>query len=293
MKNPSIFFADSKPFTQLVGLCLLLLMGFIFVVALQMCFAVPQPNDPTTIRINLLWQACSQICIFLIPTLVFAKLFHGSLSRFFHMDFHGRKWLLGLISIVILLVLTPLIDWLTYWNEQWQLDSMWEYLRQQSVRSEELTQKLLSLSSPVDLMLQLLLVALVPAICEEFFFRGALQQILQAWFRNMHVAVVVTALLFSLAHGDVNGLVPRFVLGLLLGYFFASSGSIVVNICAHFFNNAMVVVLYYLYHNQQIFIDPSEPLFFSWTTTIISGLSALMLFIVYFTKILQANRPKK
>ena len=132
----------------------------------------------------------------------------------------------------------------------------------------------------------------LPAVCEEFFFRGAFQQILQRWFGNMHVAVVATSVVFAVAHGDVYGLMPRFILGLLLGYLFTLSGSIVVNICAHFFNNTMVVLLYYLFRRQQIYLDPTEPLFFSWSTTIICGLTALMLFILYFTKIITKETTK-
>ncbi len=293
MKNLSIFFADSKPFNQLVGLCLLVLIGFILLVALQLVVTIPQPTDAASIRLNLLWQGLSQLVLFLLPTLTFAWLFHGSPARYLHIDLHGRKWFLGFVAIVILLVLIPIVDWVTYWNEQWQLGSMEETMRQLSQRSETLTQQLLSLTTPGDLLLQLVVVALAPAVCEEVFFRGGLQQVLQRWFGNIPVAIVVTALVFSLSHGDLYGFVPRFILGLLLGYFYVASGSIVVNICAHFFNNAIVVVLYYLYHRQLIFIDPSEPLFFSWTTTIISGLSGLMLYLVYFTKILQKEHPKK
>lgn len=270
-----------------------MLFGFILLVALQMAVTVPNPSDAASIRFNLLWQGLSQLVLFLLPTLVFAWLFHGKPARYYSVNLQGRKWFLALVAIVILLVSMPIIDWITYWNDQWHLGSLEEPMRQMSQKSETLTQQLLSLTAPGDLLLQLLVVALIPAVCEELFFRGGIQQILQRWFGNVHVAIVVTALVFSLSHGDLYGAVPRFVLGLLLGYFFAFSGSIVVNICAHFFNNAMVVVLFYLYHRQLVFIDPSEPLFFSWTTTIISGLSGLMLFMVYFTKILQKETPKK
>lgn len=269
-----------------------MLVGFFLVVALQMVLPTPQPVSATAIRLTLLWQACSQVCIFLLPTLAFARLFHGESAKFLRLDLHGRKWLLGGISIAILLLLLPITDWLTYWNEQWHMGTLEEFFRSQSQKSKELTNSLLSLTSPFDLVLQLLIVALLPAVCEEFFFRGAFQQILQRWFGNMHVAVVVTSMAFAVAHGDVYGLMPRFILGLLLGYLFTLSGSIVVNICAHFFNNAMVVLLYYLFHRQQIYLDPTEPLFFSWSTTIICGLAALMLFILYFTKIITKETTK-
>lgn len=292
MKNVSIFFVSTKPFSQLLGLCFLLLLGFIMVVGLQLWLPMSQASTPGAIRFNLLWNGFSQVLIFLLPALVFAWLFQGTPTRFFNLDFVGRKWLLALVGIVVLLLLIPINDWLTYWNQQWHFGTLDEAFRQQSEQSMQLTQQLLSLTSPGDLLLQLLVVALMPAVCEEFFFRGCLQQVLHRWFGNLHVAVVVTAVIFSLAHGDMYGFVPRLVLGLLLGYLFALSGSILVNVCAHFFNNAMVVVLYYLYHRGLVPMDPSEPLFFSWTTTIICGLAGLMLFLVYFTKIVQKD-PKK
>ncbi len=267
--------------------------GFILMVALQLVVSVPQPVDASSIRFYLLWQGISQLVMFLLPTLVFAWLFQEGPVRYLHVDLHGCKWFLGFVAVVILLLLMPFIDWVTYWNEQWQLGPMEEFFRQMTQKTELLTQQLLSLDSPGDLLLQLLVVALLPAICEEVFFRGGIQQILHRWFGNVHVAVVVAALIFSLSHGDLYGVVTRFVLGLMLGYFFAFSGSIVVNVCAHFFNNAIVVVLYYLYHRQLVFLDPSDSQFFSWSTTIICGLAALMLFLVYFTKILPKKSPKK
>ncbi len=272
---------------QLGGLCFFMLAGFVLTVAIQLLAPPPAAEGPSAVRLNLLWQACTQVCIFLVPSIAFAWLFHGNAARYLCADFHGRKWVLGLIAMVVLLLLTPLNDWLTYWNEQWQMGQWEELLRGQWRKYGELTQKLLSLDSWPDLLLQLLVVALLPAVCEEVFFRGALQQVLQRWLGNKHIAVLVTALLFALAHGDVYGLVPRFGLGVLLGYLFALSGSIVVNVCTHFFNNAMVVILYWLYHQQTIFFDPSEPYLFPWVTTTVCTLAAMMLFLVYFAKFRQ------
>lgn len=292
MKKISVFFVDSKPFSQLVGLCLLLLFGFLMVVGMQILQPMSQSPAPGAIRFNLMWQGCSQLLIFFVPALLFAWLYQRRPAEYLGLDLQGRKWLLALVGVVVMLLLVPINDWLTYWNEQWQMGSVEEVLRRQSQQSKELTQQMLSLTSPGDLCLQLLVVALLPAVCEEFFFRGCLQQVLQRWFGNRHVAVVVTAVIFSLAHGDVYGFVPRLVLGLLLGYLFVFSGSMLVNAFVHFFNNAMVVVMFYLNHRELVLIDPTEPMFFSWTTTIICGLAGLLLFLVYFTEIFKKPRPK-
>ena len=149
--------------------------------------------------------------------------------------------------------------------------------------------EMLSLTNPADLLLQIFVVALVPAVCEELFFRGALQQLLQEWFRNAHVAVIVASLIFSLVHGDIYGFVPRFFLGVLLGYLFLQSGSLLVNVCAHFFNNALIVVLFFLYNKGEISTSPDIPLQMSWFTTLVCTLSAVALFALYFAK----KSPKK
>ena len=114
------------------------------------------------------------------------------------------------------MLLLPINDWLTAWNDQWNLGSYEDSARHITELSKMVVDRMLSLTQPADLLLQLLVIALIPAVCEELFFRGALQQILRQWFDNGYVAIAVTALIFSLVHGDVYGLVPRFVLGLLL-----------------------------------------------------------------------------
>lgn len=290
MNKISVFFADSKPFSQLVGLALFLLLGFFAVVALQLVLPTPAPVTPEAVRVNLLWQGGSQLLLFLLPSLAFAWLFHGRAVDFLKMDLRGRKWLLALVALVVLLLLMPINDWLAYWNKMWQVGPLEPILRKQSEAAAELTEQLLSSDLVGDLLLQLLVVALLPAVCEEMFFRGCLQQTMCRWFGNGHVAVVVASLVFSLAHGDIYGLVPRFVLGVLLGYCFMLSGSLLVNVCVHFFNNAIVVAAYFLYHRRLILLDPSEPLFFSWPLTIVCGVAALLLFMVYFAQKRQKRR---
>ena len=281
MNNLSLFFRDSKPISQLLGLFFLLLLGFILSMGLQL-LSPADFDSPAGIRMSLLLQCLSQLLVFFTPAVLFVILFKGDTCQYLQLDFHGSKWGLALVAMVIFFLLTPVNDWLTWWNEQWDFGSMEETLRRLSDTSKEAVVKMLSLTSVGDLLLQLFVVALIPAVCEELFFRGALQQIFHQCFGNKHVAIFVTALVFTLAHGDMYGLVPRFVLGLLLGYLFVLSGSIIVNICAHFFNNAIVVVLFFLYHKGVIAFDPSMPLGATWLTTLLCTLAAAALFGLYF-----------
>lgn len=292
MKNLSIFFRDTKPFAQLVGLAFLFLIGFILATGLQVLF----PTDfssPAMIRQALATQGVAQLLIFLMPAVLFALLYQGNLKSFLQLNFQGRKWFLALVAMVLFLLLVPANDWITWWNDHWDLGSLETEMRRLTNASKEAIEKMLTLTSFGDLLLQLLVVALVPAVCEEFFFRGAVQQIFRRWFGNMHVAVIVTAILFSLAHGDLYGLVPRFVLGLILGYLFFLSGSMLVNVCAHFCNNALIVVLYYLYHQGVLATSPDTPLLMPWLTTLLCTLAAVALFILYFSKNDPKNHPQK
>jgi len=68
-----------------------------------------------------------------------------------------------------------------------------------------------------------------------------LMQFLMMCMRNKHLAIVLTGFLFSLFHGEFFGLLPRFILGVILGYIVYYSGSIWPAVAAHLLNNGMAL----------------------------------------------------
>jgi hypothetical protein len=94
-----------------------------------------------------------------------------------------------------------------------------------------------------SLAVNLLMIALLPAIGEEIIFRGIFQRILTKMFSSGHVAVVITAFFFSALHFQFYGFVPRLILGLVYGYLFLWSGTLWLPVFAHFFNNALSVLM--------------------------------------------------
>lgn len=282
-------FRESKPFSQMVGLLFFLILGFLFATGLMvLCPVDMEAVAPGRIR-QMLWvQGGQQLLMFLMPACVWAWVYQGNAMRYLKVDMRGRKWLQGLVAMVLLLLLMPINDWVTYWNAAWNLGPLEETMRQMTEQSTRIVGKMLSLTGVGDFALQLLVVALVPALCEEVFFRGCLQQVLGRWFGNGHVAIAVTAIIFSLAHGDIYGFVPRLLLGWLLGYLFYLSGSMVVNVMAHFFNNAVVVIFYYLFHQGHYWADPTASMMIPLATTALCTLAACVLFKMYFV-----NREEK
>ncbi|SHK02668.1 hypothetical protein SAMN04488028_102538 [Reichenbachiella agariperforans] len=100
-----------------------------------------------------------------------------------------------------------------------------------------------------------LVVAVLPAVGEELLFRGLIQKYLIRGFKNPHVAIWVTAMLFSAFHFQFFGFVPRMLLGALFGYFYYYSGNLLYAILAHFVNNGLTILMLYLYQNDWVDFD--------------------------------------
>ncbi|MEJ7662013.1 MAG: CPBP family intramembrane glutamic endopeptidase [Hymenobacter sp.] len=112
------------------------------------------------------------------------------------------------------------------------------WARDNEDRAAGLTKFLTDFHSPGRLLVGLVVIAIVPAVAEELVFRGGVQRNLVAWFGSRHVGVWLAAAIFSAIHVQFFGFVPRFVLGLVLGYLYEWSGNILVSMAAHFTQNA-------------------------------------------------------
>ncbi len=94
---------------------------------------------------------------------------------------------------------------------------------------------------PMPLWVVWLVLGVTPAICEELFFRGLVFSGLRrlgAW-----PAVLLSALLFGLAHASIYRLLPTFILGVLLGVLRWRSGSVVPGMVMHAVNNGLIGTL--------------------------------------------------
>lgn len=230
-------------------------------------------------------QALIQIMTFALPVALFVYIYYrGEVRDYCRLGVEGRHWVLAATGVVIMLLLVPLTDWLTEWNEGWQLGFVGDMLRRMQTASEEMVQSLTSGTGVGDLVANLLVVALVPAVCEELLFRVGVQNQLVAWFRNPHAAVWTAAAIFSLGHAELFAFAPRLLLGAALGYLYYYGGSLIINTMAHFINNACVVVLYWLSARGVVDIDPAEPLHLGILLVAACTVAAVLLFVAMFGK---------
>ena len=202
--------------------------------------------DNTQERLCVLYMLTAEtVCVFLVPALIllyciFLKLGDVLCNSRNDFSFEKKIWLFFLVIFIITANL-PGINLLSQINTDGLLGILGEDSQpwQNYLRLERLTEELLS---PDMFLTDILCMALVPAICEEIFFRGFLQTSAIHIFKNRHGAVILIAIIFSILHGDIFNFIPRFALGVFLGYLFLYSRHIIVPILAHALHNSWVVV---------------------------------------------------
>ena len=168
-------------------------------------------------------------------------------------------WWLILLGVALMFISLPVTNQLTAWNEGMSLGKNLTWLEDWIKSLEETakvtTEKMLNVNTIGGLLLNMVVVALIPAIGEELTFRGVLQQALTRKMKNPHVAIILSAAIFSFIHFQFYGFLPRMFLGVLLGYMFYVTGSLWTSMLMHFLNNGTAVVLYYLNNKDIIDID--------------------------------------
>ncbi len=198
-------------------------------------------------------QTISQIGMFVIPSIVFASIIAYKPFQwlgFKTKNISGNNWLWGsVLTTALILGALPFLAWVLQWNMQMELPAFLADLENWMRASEEqlaaMTEAFLKMESPTDLIINLLVVAVTPAIAEEMLFRGALQPSLQNIFKNAHIAIILTGIIFSAIHVQFFGFFPRMIIGIYLGYLYFWSGSLWFPILGHFINNGIQVLAIY------------------------------------------------
>ena len=227
---------------------------FIFLMALFVCSLIGTGitgllalgNDIVMLKIG---QGISSALIFIVPPVILYAITRTRPLNQLGFRKPAKGWML-LVGVALMFVSLPLTNILGTWNEKMSFGNAFEpleaLLKQMEEIASDLTQRMLEVDTIWGLLGNLLVIALIPAIGEELTFRGVLQQALTRRIKNVHVAVFLSAFIFSFIHFQFYGFLPRMFLGLLLGYLFYYSGSLWTSILMHFINNGTAVVVGYL-----------------------------------------------
>jgi membrane protease YdiL (CAAX protease family) len=188
---------------------------------------------------------------------------------------------------MVVFTILPFINYMGELNEQMNLPQMLDGLEHWMKEKEEqallLTEAFLTTDTVGGLFVNLLVVAVIPALGEELLFRGVMVRLFKDLTGNTHLAVLFSSFLFAAVHLQFFGFLPRFFLGLVLGYAFVITRNLWIPIVIHFVNNAASVIVFYLHHNGHINI-PMEDFGSAPSTVFIVGsllISIWLMVIVY------------
>ncbi|TLU98982.1 CPBP family intramembrane glutamic endopeptidase [Dyadobacter luticola] len=163
-----------------------------------------------------------------------------------------RIWILAFILVLIFIPInSKFIEWNAAMKLPEALSGLENWMRAKEDQLSVMTAFLTNYNSFGKLLIALFVVTLLPALGEEVLFRGVLQTKLVQQLANPHVAIWLSAAIFSAIHFQFYGFLPRMMLGALFGYLYYWTGNLWVAILAHFVNNGFVLVMMYL-HNIHV-----------------------------------------
>lgn len=258
--------ADRSPWVQVLVLFLLamgssilfttlgtFLASAIYPISVEEILSSLAMPGPGNIKVVKLVQGFNTIGTFMLPGLLGAYLF-----SFPETDMLGvnrlPRYAIAVFSVVVIMTLagTTVSDGLYRFTKNMELsflpDAFTESLEASEVSMMQHIEAFLQMASFMDFVEVFLVLAVLPAICEETLFRGALQPVLHRAFRSGHLAVWVTAFLFALLHMQFYTFLSIFALGVVLGYLRLWSKSLWPSILMHLVNNGTIVVAVYFWN---------------------------------------------
>jgi membrane protease YdiL (CAAX protease family) len=244
------------------------------------------PTDAGTLK---LLQAFSSVILFGVPAFVYAWMTFRQ-RPMEELGFRPAvKSSFYLFAILLMFCAFPLEGWLGMINKSLPLPP-WMIRMEQDQDKQIAT--LLAGKKPIDLITNVVVVAIIPGIFEEMCFRGALQRVLIQLCKSPWAGIVLTGLWFSASHLEFQGFLPRTFLGIILGAAYWYSGSLWPVIIAHaVFNGVQVIAA--AYNPGMVTENPSVPFYWALLSLVlVVGLLAYMRkrSTVSYAKIYQAEK---
>ena len=238
-------------------LAALVVIGLIVGSVIGLLYAIISGNDIMSLNSLRFMQISSQIFTFVLPPILYAMLVKE--RPFKSLGFSKSTILWLILGVAMMYTILPLNSIFTEWNANIKfpesLASFEKLMQDLQERATEVMEKFVNVDTIGGLIINLFMIAGLAALGEELLFRSVIQTSLIKICKNAHVGIFIASAIFSLFHMEFYGLLPRLVLGLLMGYMYYYSRSIWIPMAMHFANNGTIVFLYYLNNIGAINID--------------------------------------
>jgi membrane protease YdiL (CAAX protease family) len=260
------------PFTKIIFVLMLITVGLILAVLggvllttiqyhvnfAQAVLLLSSFDDPSSIPLLKELQILQSVLLFIVPAAIAGYLFGRSATGYFGLNKIPPGPVL-LMILLLMMVSLPLINGMVSLNEMMKLPAalggMEKWMKDAEEQAAKITETFLDVHSIGGFGVNMLMIAIIPAIGEELLFRGLFQRLFGEWFKNIHVAIFLSALLFGAVHLQFYGLLPRMMLGAMFGYLYLWTGSLWAPVSAHFLNNGAAVLVSYLSNTGLIHAD--------------------------------------
>lgn len=240
-------------------------------------------------------QMVQGFSVFIIPSLIAAWVLSKKPWKW--LKFRKINVITILLSLALFIICQPLVSHLAILNKSLALPEFMlpleVWMRNTEDSAGKLVFQFLETNDPLTILFNVTIVVLLPSFGEELLFRGAIQPTIGLWAKNQHLAVWVTALLFSAMHIQFFSFLPRFLLGGMLGYLLVYGKSIWYPIAGHFSNNLLSLLIFYYYRRYKPEINPMDAdasAFNNWIVIgSVIGIVSIFLFIQNRTKSMIAS----
>ena len=229
----------------------------------------------------LLIQGITSLGGFVLTSMMFAVLESGEFKHYLRLKTLPSIKVITL-AVSSIVVAQFFIEYLVEINQKIALPPSLSFFAEYQKKAEEITIAMMDFKDLGHLIFVSFVVALIPALGEEFFFRGILLGDLLKGKIHPTIAIPVTGLVFALSHLEFDNTIAIWALGSFLGYLYYTSGSLWLPIAAHFTNNFLAVLMKYCFNLGLISEDMANaktPLYI----TVVS-LAIFVLFIFLFNK---------
>ena len=198
--------------------------------------------------------------------------------------------LIAIIMVVsFMFVNTFFIDWNANLSFPEFMKGFESWAMEKEEELKRITEFLTRFDSFGQFLTGFLVIAILPAIGEELIFRGIIQNKLHVYLKNIHMAVWISAILFSGFHIQFYGFVPRLLLGGLFGYMYAWSKNLWYPIIGHFINNGFTLVMIYLYQVGSININIEEEESYPFSVIAVFAVICIYMMISFRKKVIPAS----
>jgi uncharacterized protein len=186
--------------------------------------------------------AINHLFTFILASFLLSKLFSGKgFSRYANLDWNIDALLL-LKLIGLLLLCYPIAGLAAAYINQIEFPS---WMTSMDDNNAEILKDLLSMKGPVDLIINLIVIAIIPGIGEEMLFRGVMQNELQKKMKNIYLPLFIAAFIFAAFHLEPTGLITKFLIGSVLGYVYLLTKNILYPMIIHALNNGTQILMVY------------------------------------------------